>query len=183
MASTEREKESELVTDTTPYEVLDAFEDIEIRRYPPLILATVSGQGDDSAFGHLFRYIAGNNRTNHKIAMTTPVITSERVAMTAPVISDGASMSFVMPPNYTPDTVPEPLDERVRIETVPARKVAVVRFKGYAREKTVEKKTELLLRQVKKANLPTLGAAFLMRYNAPFTPGFMRRNEVGIEIG
>jgi len=171
------------LTDTAPYEVLDRFEDIEIRRYPPLILATVSGQGDDSKFGHLFRYISGNNRTNHKIAMTTPVInTAERVAMTAPVISDGASMSFVIPQKYTPDTVPEPLDEQVRIEAVPERKVAVLRFGGYGREKTVEKKTELLLRELKKANLAPLGKPFLMRYNAPFTPGFMRRNEVAIEV-
>ena len=170
------------MTDTVSYEVLDTFEDIEIRRYPPLILATVSGQGDASQFRHLFRYITGNNRINHKIAMTTPVMTSERVAMTAPVISHGVSMSFVIPQKYTPDTVPEPLDERVRIETVPERKVAVVRFKGYARQMTVEKKTELLLRVVKKANLAPLGEAFLMRYNAPFTPGFMRRNEVGIEV-
>jgi effector-binding domain-containing protein len=180
--SKERVKENDPLTDTAPYEVLDTFEDIEIRRYPPLILATVSGQGDDSQFGRLFRYIAGNNRTNHKIAMTTPVITSERVAMTAPVISDGVSMSFVIPQKYTPDTVPDPLDEQVRIETVPERKVAVVRFKGYARKETVEKKTELLLREVQKANLTTVGQAFLMRYNAPFTPGFMRRNEVGIEV-
>jgi hypothetical protein len=171
------------MTDSAPYEVLQQFEDIEIRRYPKLILATVVGEGSDSEFGYLFRYISGNNKTNRKIAMTTPVITSERVDMTAPVISDGESMSFVMPQQYTLDTVPEPLDGQVRIQEVPARKVAVIRFKGYAREQTVDEETELLLGEVKKANLETLGRPFLMRYNAPFTPGFMRRNEVGIEVG
>ena len=170
------------MTDTAPYEVLLKFEQMEVRRYPKLILATVSGPADDSEFGHLFNYITGNNRTSHKIAMTTPVITSERVDMTAPVISDSESMSFVMPQKYTMETVPEPMDAHVRIREVPARKVAVVRFKGYTREKTVEEETELLLCELKKANIETLGRPFLMRYNSPFTPGFMRRNEVGIEV-
>jgi hypothetical protein len=170
------------MTDTAPYEVLEKFEEIEIRRYPPLILATVTGPGGDSEFGHLFNYITGNNRTNHKIAMTAPVITSERVDMTAPVLSDKESMSFVMPRNYTMDTIPEPLDPRVRIQQLPGRKVAAVRFKGYTRERTVEEETALLLCEVGKAGLAPVGKPFLMRYNSPFTPGFMRRNEVGIEV-
>jgi len=182
------------MVDTAPYEVLQKFEDIEIRQYPALIVATVSGAGGDEGFGHLFNYITGNNRTNHKIAMTapvitservemtTPVMTSERVDMTAPVLSDSESMSFVMPRKYTMETIPEPLDPRVRIQELPARKVATVRFKGHAREKTVGEETELLLCEVKKAGLSIIGRPFLMRYNSPFTPGFMRRNEVGIEI-
>jgi hypothetical protein len=148
-------------------------------------VATVSGPGGDSEFGHLFNYITGNNRAKHKIAMTapvitsekvemtTPVITSERVDMTAPVISDRETMSFVLPQKYTMETIPEPLDPRVRIQQLPARKVAAVRF---------EEETELLLCEIGKAGLSTVGKPFLMRYNSPFTPGFMRRNEVGVEI-
>jgi len=170
------------MVDTAPYTVIHKYEDIEIREYPALIVATVTGPGGDSEFGHLFNYITGNNKANHKIAMTAPVITSERVAMTAPVISDRESMSFVMPQKYTMETIPEPLDRRVRIQRLPGRKVAVVRFKGYTREKTVEEETELLLCEIKKAGLATEGEPFLMRYNSPFTPGFMRRNEVGIQI-
>jgi effector-binding domain-containing protein len=114
--------------------------------------------------------------------MTAPVITSERVDMTAPVLSDKETMSFVMPKDYTMDTIPEPLDPRVRIQVIPARKVASVRFKGRAGESSVEEETELLLCEAKKAGLTTVGKPFLMRYNSPFTPGFMRRNEVGIEV-
>jgi effector-binding domain-containing protein len=170
------------MTDTAPYEVLEKFEEIEIRRYPPLVVATVTGPGGDSEFGHLFNYITGNNRTKLKIAMTAPVITSERVDMTAPVISDKETMSFVMPQKYTMETLPEPIDPRVRIQQLPERKVAAVRFKGHAGERTVEGETELLLCEIGKAGLTAIGKPFLMRYNSPFTPGFMRRNEVGIEI-
>lgn len=182
------------MVDTAPYEVLQKFEDIEIRKYPALIVATVSGPGGDSEFRHLFSYITGNNRTNHTIAMTapvitseriemtTPVITSERVDMTAPVISDRETMSFVMPQKYTMETIPEPADPRVRIQELPARKVATVRFKGRAGERSVEEETDLLLCETKKAGLTTVGKPFLMRYNSPFTPGFLRRNEVGIEV-
>jgi len=171
------------MTDTAPYQVERTVDTVEIRRYPALIVATVDGPGGDSGFMHLFGYITGNNRTNHRIAMTTPVISSEKVDMTAPVISDQESMSFVMPQKYTLETVPEPLDPRVRVERIPERRVAVICFKGRAGPKSVEEETAMLLCEVGKAGLSPAGKPFLMRYNSPFTPGFLRRNEVGIEVG
>jgi len=171
------------MVDSAPYEVEACSEEIEVRRYPELVLATVDGQDDNSMFGVLFDYIAGENRARRKIDMTAPVITSEKIPMTAPVISAGGMMSFVMPAGLAPESVPEPLDARVRIERIPARRVAVVRFKGRAGEKTVEEETALLLCEAGKAGLSPVGKPFLMRYNSPFTPGFLRRNEVGIEVG
>jgi len=171
------------MVDSAPYEVEACYEDIEVRRYPGLVLATVDGTDDNSMFGVLFEYIAGRNRARRKIDMTAPVITSEKMPMTAPVISAGGKMSFVMPAGLAPESVPEPLDPRVRIERVPARRVAVVRFKGRAGERSVVEETALLLCEAGKAGLSSVGEPFLMRYNSPFTPGFMRRNEVGIEVG
>jgi hypothetical protein len=81
-----------------------------------------------------------------------------------------------------PDQIPDPTDERVRIETVPAREIAVIRFSGHARRGDVEVATARLSAVLRGAGIPTRGAPFLMRYNAPMTPGFLRRNEVGIEI-
>jgi len=170
------------MTQTAPYEVLEHSDVIEIRKYPKLILATVGGNDEGSAFGPLFRYISGNNKASHKIAMTTPVISSEKIEMTAPVISDQESMSFVLPSNYTLETAPEPFDEQVRIQEVPARKVATIRFRGRAGERSIGEETAMLLAAIKKSGLPSVGQPFLMRYNSPFTPGFMRRNEVGIEV-
>jgi hypothetical protein len=171
------------MVESAPYEVLSTVDGIEVRAYPRLIVATVDGGGDDdSAFGHLFRYITGANKGSRSIAMTAPVITPESIAMTAPVINRGRAMSFVMPAGYTVDSIPEPTDPMVRIEELPARRMAVIRFKGRARERDVEAARERLLAALDKNSMQAVGAPVLMRYNSPFTPGFMRRNEVGVQV-
>ena len=164
------------------YEEAGRTGEVEFREYPELILASVTGQGDNSAFGRLFRYISGENRTRKKLSMTAPVITSQNIEMTAPVISDTSSFSFVMPLKYKLEEIPEPLDSRIRIQRIPARRLAVIRFKGYAREKSVDEVKSRLLSALQKSGTATVGEPFLMRYNSPWTLGFMRRNEIGIEI-
>ena len=164
------------------YEEAGRTGEVEFREYPELILASVTGQGDNSAFGRLFSYISGENRTRKKLSMTAPVITSQKIEMTAPVISDTGSFSFVMPLKYKLEEVPEPLDSRIRIQRIPARRLAVIRFKGYAREKSVNEVKSRLISALQKSGIATVGEPFLMRYNSPWTLGFMRRNEIGIEI-
>jgi SOUL heme-binding protein len=170
------------MTETIPYEITGKAGEIEFRKYPSVVLATVDSDGNDTGFDLLFAFITGSNHTQNKISMTSPVITSHQIAMTAPVVSDAKSMSFVMPPGKSRDDIPEPLDSRVRITTFPAREVAVIRFKGYSRQDEVTAAEERLLDGLKKDAIEPVGAPFLMRYNPPWTPGFLRRNEVGIEI-
>jgi len=164
------------------YEVAGRIGEIELREYPELVLATVAGQGDNSAFRLLFSYISGENRTRKKIPMTAPVISSEKIEMTAPVISDANSFSFVMPLKYSLEEIPEPLDSHIRIQRIPARRLAVIRFKGYARQKSVNEVKARLVSALQTSGIATVGQPFLMRYNSPWTLGFMRRNEIGIEI-
>jgi len=164
------------------YEEAGRTGEVEFREYPELILASVTGQGDNSAFGRLFSYISGENRTRKKLSMTAPVITSQKIEMTAPVISDTGSLSFVMPLKYKLEEIPEPLDSRIGIQKIPARRLAVIRFKGYARRKSVDEVKSRLLSALQKSGIATVGEPFLMRYNSPWTLGFMRRNEIGIEI-
>lgn len=170
------------MTDSAEYEIEKNVNHIEIRKYPKMLLATVYGLSDNDAFGILFNYIAGNNKSKRKISMTVPVISSEKIAMTAPVISDRRSFSFVIPASYDLNTIPDPIDARTKIEEVPERRVAVIRFRGRAREKIRGQKTSELLTFIQGLGLKTRGEPFLMRYNPPFTPGFLRRNEIGIEI-
>lgn len=125
------------MTGTIPYEITGTAGEIEFRRYPALVLATVDSAGNDSGFNLLFAYITGNNTTRNTLPMTAPVITSTKIPMTAPVVSDATSMSFVMPPGKNRDEVPDPLDSRVRIIPVPEREVAVIRFRGHTPEKDV----------------------------------------------
>jgi len=169
------------MVETVRYEVAGRIGEVELREYPELMLATVTGQQDNVAFRLLFSYISGQNRVRKKIPMTAPVITSEKIEMTAPVISDANSFSFVMPLNYKSEETPEPLDSRIRIQKLPARRLAVIRFKGYARQKSVNEVKARLLSALQTSGIATVGEPFLMRYNSPWTPGFMRRNEVGIE--
>jgi len=137
------------MTETIPYEITAKIGEIEFRKYPSVVLATVDSDGNDTGFNLLFSFIPGNNHTQHKISMTSPVITSRQIAMTAPVVSDAKSMSFVMPPQKSPDDIPDPLDNRVRITRLPAREVAVIRFRGYARQGEVESAEERLLEGLK----------------------------------
>jgi len=91
-------------------------------------------------------------------------------------------MSFIVPAEYNLESVPMPTDERVRIHEVPERTIAVIRFRGWARQKSVEKQQAKLIAVLQAKGVETVGTPFLMRYNAPYTPGFMRRNEIAIEI-
>jgi hypothetical protein len=170
------------MADTIPYDITGKEGDIEYRHYPGLVLATVDSPGNDTGFNLLFAYISGSNYTRDAIPMTSPVITSKKIPMTAPVLSDAASMSFVMPAGKPREEIPDPLDSRVQIMTVPEREIAVIRFRGSASQKEVEEIASRLQGGLKNAGIATIGQPFLMRYNPPWTPGFLRRNEVGVEI-
>jgi hypothetical protein len=178
--------------ETPTYEIMQLIQQdkwpkrIEIRKYPPLILVKVEQNEDEGAFGYLFRYITGNNRTQKKIPMTAPVITSEKIPMTAPVITQQKSrkqmMAFVVPKQYTPENAPIPLDPAVHLEEIPERILAVLRFSGYTPEKRVKEYQQELLNILYTKHIPIIGEPMLMRYNSPFSLGFMRQNEVAVEI-
>ena len=102
--------------------------------------------------------------------------------MTAPVLSDAEGLSFVLPPGTDIGSAPRPLDDRIDISAIPARLIATIRFGGKAYLRDVWEKEKELLIILKEKAVGTKGMPFLMRYNSPFTPGFLRRNEVGVEV-
>jgi hypothetical protein len=162
------------------YEVLREINKVEIRRYTRLVIARVDGYGD-GGFNILFGFITGDNRQKSKIAMTAPVV-SEQIAMTAPVLSDPDSIAFVMPEGFTLETTPEPLDDRVKIVALPERVVAALQFSGRWSNSIFKKKAKAMLEELAKAGIKSTGQVFSMRYNGPFTPWFLRRNEVAITV-
>ena len=162
------------------YEVLNKIGKTEIRRYHRLVIARVDGYGDEG-FNLLFRFITGNNRQKSDIAMTAPVV-SEKIAMTAPVLSETGSIAFIMPESFTLETTPEPIDDRVKIVEIPERVVAALRFSGRWSNSIFKKKSEEMLKELAEAGIKAVGQVFSMRYNGPFTPWFMRRNEVAITV-
>ena len=165
------------------YEIVKKTGKVEIRRYPSTIIAKVSNCENDS-FGLLFRFISGQNREKAKVKMTAPVF-SQEIKMTTPVISDFSGsgyMAFVMPAEFVLETTPEPLDNRVKIEVVPERYVAALRFSGSWSEANFVAKTRELLEELAEAKVKAKDNVFSMLYNPPFTPWFLRRNEVAIEV-
>lgn len=168
------------MVEEAPYKVIKNLGKVEVRSYPNIIMAQVDGFGD-GGFNLLLRYISGENVQKSKVGMTAPVV-GEQIAMTAPVLSESSNIAFVMPEGYTLDTTPKPLDDRVRITEVPSRAVAALRFSGRWTKKNMAQRSQELLKEVAEAGLAAKGSIFTMRYNSPFTPWFMRRNEVAIEV-
>lgn len=170
------------------YSVVRELGRVEVRRYEPMVIAKVDSYRGDG-FGLLFRYISGDNRQGSKVAMTAPVISErsdapggQRIEMTAPVYTQEDSMAFVMPEGYTLETTPAPGDDRVSIEEVPGRTVAALRFSGRWTDAAFERRSEQLMATLAREGIETRGSVFTMLYNPPFTPPFLRRNEVAIEI-
>ena len=177
------------------YEVLLETKHYEVRRYDPYIVAEVNVDDDfkragNSAFRILAGYIFGDNEPQQKMQMTAPVESREgvRMKMTAPVASqsmdgDGAfTYSFVMERKYTMETLPKPTNPGIRLVERPERVMAVHRYSGTWSEIRYEKHEKLLLDALATDRVETKGAPVFARYNAPFTPWFLRRNEIMIEI-
>ncbi len=166
----------------------------EIRDYAPYVVAEtfVDGSFDgvgNEGFQRLFRYISGDNRGAEKISMTAPVeqqAASTKIAMTAPVEQQRAGgrwrIAFVLPASYTLATAPRPTDERVSLAEVPARRVAVVRYTGRWTEERYDEELAALRRFVAERALAEAGEPVFARYDPPFMPWFLRRNEIQIPV-
>jgi len=168
------------LVETIKYEVIRKLGNVEIRKYPKIAVAKVTDPKTDG-FNLLYNFITGHNTRKEKVKMTAPVV-SEKISMTAPVLSDNTSMAFVMPKDLPFEKVPEPLDIRVKIEEIPSRTVGALCFSGGWSEKHFEKETQELLSELSKAGVKTKGSVFTMLYNPPYIPGFLRRNEVAVEV-
>ena len=176
------------------YTVLKKDGDFEIRDYAPSIVAetVVSGDFEDAgsaAFRKLFKYIDGNNQTGGEIAMTAPVSQEprgEKIAMTSPVsqasTGEGWAVAFMMPASFTMDSIPQPNDPAVVIREVPAHQAAAVRYSGTWSEKNYARHLQRLTDWLQESGLEPSGEPVWARYNAPFTPWFMRRNEILIPL-
>jgi hypothetical protein len=177
------------------YEVLLETKHYEIRRYPPYIVAEVDVDADfkragNSAFRVLAGYIFGDNEPQQKMQMTAPVESTEgiRMNMTAPVSSqptdgDGPfTYAFVMERKYTMETLPKPTNPDIRLVQRPARVMAVHRYSGGWSEGRYEQHERILLDALATDRVEVTGTPVFARYNAPFTPWFLRRNEVMVEV-
>lgn len=176
--------------ETPDYVVIEKAGDIEIRNYPPMLLASVTVSGDrqeaaNNAFQILAGFIFGGNQADDKIAMTAPVTQarSEKINMTAPVTQTSSGenkwrVDFMMPSKYSMQTLPKPNDPRISIsETEPYRAVAIS-FSGRYTNTNFNMHQAELDAFINERGLLTEGPAQIAYYNGPFTPFFLRRNEI-----
>ena len=137
----------------------------------------------------LAAFIFGQNRQGPAVAMTAPVSVEQvtaPIAMTAPVAMEpgerGWVMRFFLPAEYTLETLPQPGDNQVRIVTVPAQMLAVLRFSGEADDEQVAEQKVELLRGLVGSDWEPVGEPGFFGYDPPMTLPEQRRNEVYVEV-
>ncbi len=170
--------------ETPAYRVVTQEGDFEVRDYPPLVVAEVRRQGPRqealrAGFGPLARYIFAEERGGERISMTAPV-----TAQTLPDVAQGDdwAVRFIMPARYGLEQLPAPAGSDVRLSEVPPRRVAAIRFSGRATDELIASKEEALRAWLATRGLTAAAPAIYAFYNDPFTPGFLRRNEVLIDL-
>ena len=181
------------------YEVLRKIgDDIEVRQYAPYVVAEVLIEADadeagNLAFPILAGYIFGKNKGKKEFAMTAPVTQSsaapEKLAMTAPVTQSAVPgavgsyvIQFVLPKGVTLDSAPEPIDARVKLREVPASQFAAIRYSGFWSDANYQEHLDKLRKALQAAELTPSGEPVFSRYNPPFMPWFLRRNEIWLPL-
>ena len=161
------------------YSVVSSDGDIEIREYEQHLLASVRVAGDfeaagSKAFRPLFKFITGENTSDAKIAMTAPVIQT----------SDANEwlISFVMPREYNLDNLPVPASAIVKVSSQPGLIMAAMEYSGGWSKKRYLRHEALMLKALAAGSYRSCGAPRWARYNAPFTPWFMRKNEILVPL-
>jgi len=185
---------SAMAIEKAKYTVLEKEDNFELRQYQAQIVAETYVEGNledvgNAGFRRLFAYISGDNKKKESISMTAPVgqeAGSEKIAMTAPVSQEKKDnrwrITFLMPAKYTLEMLPEPIDERVKLAEEPVRLMAAVKYSGTWSEEGYKKNKAMLEEYIQKRGLTKTGAPVWARYDPPFMPWFLRRNEVLIPV-
>ncbi len=165
--------------------------EVELRQYAPHILAEVTVDGDrrsalNTGFRVLAGYIFGGNTAQASVAMTAPVAQSQPIDMTAPVAQAGQdglrTVSFMMPRDWTLDTLPKPNSAAIRfVETTPERR-AVLTFSGRSTDAALRAAEAKLRDTLAQNGVATVGQAACYYNDDPMTLPWRRRNEVALTL-
>lgn len=197
-------------TEEPDYDVEQRAGSIELRLYPRTIRAETTVQAAsweealDEGFRRLARYIFGGNHRRQIAALgesvrsidaESPSRSGERIHMTAPVTVrvvhpanadeelSAYTITFTMPKSRAPRTLPVPEDRRVHLRAVPARRVAVLRYRGGHSYDKVREYSGYLQEVLQRAGLSTRGEPEFAGYDPPSTVPWLRRNEIWLELG
>ena len=103
--------------------------------------------------------------------------------MTTPVINklDNQSMqdtAFVL---LNQNDFPNP-NGHARVEKVSSSLMVVIKFKGNISQAIINQKIIELKEYISSLKLEIKDGPWLARYNPPFIPGFLKRNEIMMEV-
>ena len=167
------------------YTVSGKMDDVEMRQYAPHVVAEVVVPGTVAEAGNqgfriLAGYIFGNNKGEHKLAMTAPVTQTAVPARQA--ASGGYVVQFVLPQSVTLSAAPQPIDPRITLKSVAPMRVAVIRYSGFWTDANYQEHLAQLEATLKKAGAKWSGEPIYSRYDPPFMPWFLRRNEIWLQV-
>ena len=151
---------------------------VEIRRYNACYFNTVNlprkNYSDNASGGFriLAGYIFGGNDEQRKIAMTSPVVME---------MDSQVKMKFMVPKSESIDQLPKPNDSRVNLEYTKAKRVAIIRFGGWANDVKIEKYVNRLKDWLDENQIPYNSGYSFMGYNPPYQL-IGRRNEIMIDL-
>jgi DNA gyrase inhibitor GyrI len=164
--------------ESAPYKVVRSDGKFELRDYPALTMVETpmvrGGNGADNGFMRLFRFITGSNKANQKIAMTTPVFMSGT--------GSNNTMAFVMPATMKVAEVPKPSDGSLTVKEQEPGRFAVLRFSGGRNTENEAKTLARLEDWIKAQGLKAQSTPIYGYFDPPWTPSFLRRNEVTLRI-
>ena len=158
------------------YDVVENQPGFQLRRYAPHSLVTKPMSGSmasagNSAFGYLASYISGQNERGQQIAMTAPVLQQKT--------ANGYEVSFVMPDELRDPPKPRP---GLELRSIESKLMAAIKFSGSASDELFERKAKELVSSLEAAGYRVISEPLYARYNGPWTPPLLRRNEVLVEV-
>ena len=163
--------------ETYPYKVVKKYEQFEIRKYESRLFTSVTlptnqyKNASGNGFSILAGYIFGNNKTNEKIAMTSPVAMS---------LEDSMTMMFMVP-EKNKESLPEPNSKQIKFQEEPAKTVAAITFGGWADQEKINRYKSELIEALESNKISYTQKFYFLGYNAPYET-YNRRNEVIVEL-
>ena len=165
-------------TEQHSYKVIKNYDKFEIRKYDSALFSSVKlskkGYKESSSEGFriLAGYIFGDNESNEKIAMTSPVMME---------LGDTTKMMFMVPKNKNLGNLPNPKNRKIVFEKQEEKTFAAISFDGWADDEKIEKYTSILKDELVREKLNFVNKFIFMGYNPPYQV-MNRRNEIVVEL-
>ena len=186
IATLPRTEELAMAIEEPSYSVIESADHFEIRSYEPSVVAQIKTSGHFESAGNagfrvLADYIFGNNDQKIKIAMTAPVKMTRHPEPSASSPPE-YEVEFVMPQEMKREDLPHPQNRAIELKTLPKKLMAVLKYSGTWSEERFNEHKDILIKEIKSHGYEALSEPIFARYNPPFIPWFLRRNEIWIEV-